>query len=71
MHGVGDVGKDGVKLCSEWVRGWNIIRCLWVEQYNDSVGDSVIAPLYSVSLGGLMAVDTPWETPSSNLYRTP
>ena len=53
MHGVWDVGKDRVKLCSGWGRGRNIIRCLWVEQYNDSMRDSVIAPLYSMSLGGV------------------
>ena len=37
MDGVGDVGKDGVRVCSGqgWV--WNIIRCLWGEQYNDSM----------------------------------
>ena len=71
MDGVGDIGKDGVKLCSGRGRVWNIIRCLWVEQYNDSVRDSVITPLYSMSLGGLMGVDTPWRTPSGNPYRTP
>ena len=52
MDGVGDVGKDGVKLCSGWGRVQNIIKCLWVEQYNDSMRDSIIAPLYSVGLGG-------------------
>ena len=70
MHGVWDIGKDGVKLCTGQGRGWNIIMCLWVEQYNDSVRDSAIAPLYSLSLGGLIAVATSWETPSGNLYRT-
>ena len=53
MDGVGDIGKDGVKLCSGQGRVQNIIRCLWVEEYNDSVRDSVITPLYSVTLGGV------------------
>ena len=42
MDGVGDVGKDGVRICSGWDRVWNIIRCLWVEEYNHSMRDSVI-----------------------------
>ena len=41
------------------------------EEYNDSVRDSVITLLYSVTFRGLMGMDTPWRTPSSNPYRTP
>ena len=48
MDGVGDVGKNGVKLLSGWGVVWNIIRCLLVKQYNNSVEDSIINPLYSV-----------------------
>ena len=42
MDGVGDVGKDRVRLCSGW--GWvrNIMKCLWGKEYIDSVRDSVI-----------------------------
>ena len=52
MHGVGDVGKHGVKLSSGRGMVRNIRRCLWVELYRNSVSNSVITPLYSVSLGG-------------------
>ena len=48
MDGVGDVGKDGVKLLSGRGVVRNIIRCLLVKQYNNSVEDSVINLLYSV-----------------------
>ena len=52
MHGVGDVGKHGVKLSSGLGMVRNIRRCLWVELYRNSMRNSVITPLYSVSLGG-------------------
>ena len=48
MDGVGDVGKDGVKLLSGQGVVQNIIRCLLAKQYNNSVEDSVINLLYSV-----------------------
>ena len=51
MDGVGDVGKHGVKLSSGRGMVRNIRRCLWVELYRNSVRNSVITPLYSVSLG--------------------
>ena len=50
--GVGDIGKDGVKLSSGQGMVRNIRRCLWVEHYNNSVRDSIITLLYSVNLGG-------------------
>ena len=48
MDGVGDVGKDRVKLSSGRGMVQNIRRCLWVKQYNNSVRDSVITLLYSM-----------------------
>ena len=48
MDGVGDIGKDRVKLSSGRGVVRNIIRCLLVKQYNNSVEDSIINPLYSV-----------------------
>ena len=51
MHRVGDVGKHGVKLSSGRGMVQNIRRCLWVELYRNSVRNSVITLLYSVSLG--------------------
>ena len=70
-HGVGDVGKHGVKLSSGRGMVRNIRRCLTVELYRNSMRNSVITPLYSVSLGGLIGVDTLWRIPSSNPYGTP